>query len=186
MEFRCFRTADDALDFYHAARQIAPKTYQERLFDGAIPDSPDFVKNLRALARRDGFRGFTLSIRGRPASYLYLPIDNGVVVYGYLGYDPDFRKLSVGTVLLYLALEKIFSESAHRYFDFTYGVGQTKRMFGRASCFRGDIHFFRWTMRNLVAVLGHIATEQISGYIGRLLSALGLRETMRRLVRRFL
>jgi len=184
MEFRCFRTADEVLDFHQAARQVAPKTYQERLFAGAIPDSPEFVAKMQAAAERDGFRGFTLSLNGRPVSYLYLPIENGVVVYGYLGYDPEFAKLSVGTALLYLALEKVFSENAHRYFDFTYGVGQTKRMFGRSACFRGDVYFFRWTARNLATVLGHFAVERLSESLGKILSALGLRETVRKLMRR--
>jgi len=184
MEFRCFRTADDVFDFHQTARQIAPKTYQERLFDGAIPDSPEFVTRLQVLAERDGFRGFTLSLNGRPVSYLYLPIENGVVIYGYLGYDPEFAKLSAGTALLYLALEQIFSENAHRYFDFTHGEGQTKRMFGRAACFRGEVYFFRWTIRNIVMVLGHLASEQFSEWIGRALSRLGLRKAVRKLLRR--
>lgn len=184
MEFRCFRTANEVLDFHMLARQVAPKTYQEKLFDGAIPDSPEFVARMQALAERDDFRGFILSLNGRPASYLYLPVENGVVIYGYLGYDPEFAKLSVGTILLYLALEQIFLEGTHCYFDFTYGVEQTKSLFGRAACFRADVYFFRWTIRNVVTVLGHLAVERLSTGIGRLLSALGLRGKVRKLLRR--
>ena len=184
MEFRCFRTPDDVSFFHQAARQIAPKTYQEKLFGGAIPNSPDFVAKMQALADRDCFRGFTLSLKGRPVSYLYLPVENGVVVYGYLGYDPDFAKLSVGTCLLYLALERIFSENVHRYFDFTNGVGQTKRVFSRSACFRGSVYFFRWTTRNLVIVLGHVVVERVSKFVGELLDALNLRTTVRKLLRR--
>jgi CelD/BcsL family acetyltransferase involved in cellulose biosynthesis len=184
MEYRCFRTVNEVDDFHQAARRVASKTYQEKLFDGAIPDSPEYVARMQALAEQDGFRGFTLSSDGRPISYLYLPIENGVVIYGYLGYDPEFAKLSVGTVLLYLALEQIFSEGTHRYFDFTYGKGQTKILFGRAACFRSDVYFFRWTIRNVVAVLGHLAVERFSASIGQALSALGLREKVRKLMRR--
>jgi hypothetical protein len=183
LEFRFFRTIDEALDFHRAARQIAPKTYQEKLFNGAIPDTPEFIREIRNRAARNEFRGFALFRGEQPVSYLYLPIENGVVTYGYLGYDPQFSKLSVGTTLLYLSLENIFNENIYRYFDFTHGDGETKRSFGRTTCFRADIYFFRWTLRNAVIVLTHLATTQLSAGLGRILSVLGLREPIRKLLR---
>jgi CelD/BcsL family acetyltransferase involved in cellulose biosynthesis len=184
MECRCFRTPDDAVDFHKLAREVAVKTYQEKLFDGAIPASDEFVAKMRALAERDCFRGYTLSSNGRPVSYLYLPIENEVLIYGYLGYDPEYANLSVGTVLLYMALDQLFAERRFRYFDFTNGEGQNKRLFGRASFLRGDVYFFRWGLRNALAVYGHFLMDRLSGALGQTLDVLGLRQRIRKLLRR--
>jgi CelD/BcsL family acetyltransferase involved in cellulose biosynthesis len=184
MECRCFRTPDEAVDFHKLAREVAAKTYQERLFDGAIPASADFVAKMLALARRDCFRGYTLSSNGKPVSYLYLPIENEVLIYGYLGYDSECANLSVGTVLLYMAIEQLFAERRFRYFDFTHGENQTKKLFGRASFLRADFYFFRWGVRNALAVYGHFLMDWLSGALGRTLDVLGLRQRMRKLLRR--
>jgi len=52
------------------------------------------------------------------------------LVYAYLGYDPDWARLSVGTVLQMDALERLFAEARYRWFDFTEGDGAHKEMFG--------------------------------------------------------
>ena len=184
MECRCFRTADEALEFHRLAREVAVKTYQEKLFDGAIPASVEFLEKMRGLAESDCFRGFILSSAGKPVSYLYLPIHDDTLIYGYLGYDPEYAKESVGTVLLYMALERVFAERRFRYFDFTYGESQSKKLFGRASFLRGDLYFFRRSVRNIVAVYGHVLLDQFSTSLGRILDAIGLRQKIRKLLRR--
>jgi len=184
MECRLYSTPDSLVEFHALARQVAVKTYQERLFDGAIPATPEFAERMHALAEQDHLRGFILFVKGRPISYLYLPIYNDTLSYGYLGYDPDFADWSPGTVLLYLALEKVFSEVGFRYFDFTQGMGQTKELFGRASFQQADIYFFRWSLRNAIAVYGHAAMDWCSSSIGRMLDIVGLRRWLRKLLRR--
>jgi hypothetical protein len=184
MEFRCFRTPEEAVTFHRLARQIAVNTYQEKLFDGAIPASDEFVQRMRRLAEQDSFRGYTLSSDGTPVSYLYLPVQDNVVTYGYLGYEPGYASVSPGTVLLFLALEQIFAESRFTYFDFTSGESQTKSLFGRGSFFRGDLYFFRSGARNALAVYGHIATDRFSGAVGQASEKLGIRHILRKLLRR--
>ena len=46
-------------------------------------------------------------------------VREGIVDYAYLGYDPDYLHLSVGTVLQWLALDSLFAERRFRFFDFT-------------------------------------------------------------------
>ena len=141
---------------------------------------------MQSAAETDGFRGFTLSLNGQPVSHPYLPIENGVVVYGDLGYDPEFAKsVCRHRSSLSRRWRRFSLKTPHRYFDFTHGIGQTKRMFvvGPA-CFRGDVYFFRWTALNLVTVLGHVAMERLSESLGKILRALGLREMVRKLMRR--
>ena len=96
----------------------------------------------------------------------------GELTYGYLGYDPSYASWSPGTVLLYLALESVFKEQHFHYFNFTHGEGQAKELFGRGHFLQADIYFFRWTLRNGLAVYGHAATDWCSSTIGKTLAAI--------------
>ncbi len=184
MQCVAFRGTAEADEFHRLARQVAVKTYQEKLFDGAIPASPEFVMKLRELAAADRFRGFILLLKGEPAAYLYLPVQDDVLIYGYLGYDPAYSDWSPGTVLLFMALEHLFAEGRFRYFDFTYGESQTKRLFGRNSFLRADFYLFRWGPRNVAAVFLHILMDRGSSVLGRCLDAWGIRSAVRQFIRR--
>jgi CelD/BcsL family acetyltransferase involved in cellulose biosynthesis len=184
-ECRIYRGPEKVSEFHALARKVAVKTYQEKLFGGAIPGTPEFVARLNARAQDDSYRGFILMVKGEPVSYVYLPIvDDRIVDFQYLGYDPEFSEWSPGTVLLYLALESVFSEGTFRYFNLSYGEGQMKRVFGRAGFLQADVYFFRWTLRNVLAVYGHAFTDWFSSKIGLMLEKLGLRRRMRLLLRR--
>jgi len=183
-ECRSYSAPDSVREFHRLARQVAVKTYQEKLFDGALPASPEFVEHMRAMAELGCFRGFLLFVKDEPVSYLYLPASGNTVAYGYLGYDPGYASFSPGTVLLYLALEKLFAEQRFHFFNFTYGEGQAKELFGRESFLQADIYFFRRNLRNCVAVYSHIAMDWCSSVIGKMLDVLGLRRALRKLLRR--
>ena len=60
----------------------------------------------------------------------WAPAEGLTLIYAYLGYDPDWARLSVGTVLQMDALERLFAEARYRWFDFTEGDGAHKEMFG--------------------------------------------------------
>jgi hypothetical protein len=86
------------------------------------------------LAAGGQVRAYLLFDGERP--YLYCPVQGDVVIYRYLGYDPDYARMSVGTVLQWLALEELFREARFRMFDFTEGEsgtsGCSQRMKGNA------------------------------------------------------
>jgi CelD/BcsL family acetyltransferase involved in cellulose biosynthesis len=184
MQCRLFRAPAEVQEFHALARRVAANTYQEKLFDGAIPSTPEFVAKLRALAAADSFRGFILSVKGSPVAYLYLPVSDGILTYGYLGYEPAYSDWSPGTVLLQLAIEELFAAGGFRYFDFTYGESPTKKLFGREKFLRADVYLFRWTPRNIVLLALHVALDKSSTALGRLLAAIGVRQAVRRFLRR--
>jgi CelD/BcsL family acetyltransferase involved in cellulose biosynthesis len=101
--------------------------------DAGLPDTADARAGLMDLAMQNRIRAFLLFVEGKAVSYLYLPIENGIISYAFLGYDPAVANLSPGTVLQLYALEKLFAENCYRYFDFTEGEGAHKQMFGTHS-----------------------------------------------------
>ena len=124
------RTPAEIERFLKAALPLSARTYQSRLLDAGLPDAPEARARLLEQAEQDQLRCFLLSHGEEPIAYLALPIRGLTLVYAWLGYDPDWARLSPGTVLQMKALECLFGEERYRWFDFTEGEGAHKEMFG--------------------------------------------------------
>jgi len=166
-----FTRADDLERFWQLARQVSIKTYQERLLDAGLPDDPAFFEQARRLADADNLRAFLLFDGERPVSYLFCPVREGIIEYAYLGYDPEYLRLSVGTVLQWLALESLFAEQRFHYFDFTEGESEHKRLFATGSVSCANIALLRPTLTNRLLAHSHHRfgrfTEALGGWLER-------------------
>ncbi|MEM7666091.1 MAG: GNAT family N-acetyltransferase [Pseudomonadota bacterium] len=127
------RNAAEIERFLDAALPLSAKTYQARLLDAGLPDTAKARTAMLEAAERDEMRGFLLHSSDGPIAYLSLPIIGNTLVYAHLGYDPEWSRLSPGTVLQMEALERLFAEQRFSYFDFTEGEGAHKAMFGTHS-----------------------------------------------------
>jgi len=183
IDWRTYRTASEMDQFHGLAKDVSRLTYQEKLFDAGIPADPAFVRDMRARADADAVRGFILFLDGTPISYLYLPIEDGRVIYGFLGFDPSHSKLSPGTVLQMLALESLCSERRYRLFDFTEGDGAHKRFFSTEGRLCGNVFYLKRTVRNSIIVRGHLALSRISARTERLVERSGVKTRLKQLLR---
>ena len=134
--------------FLAAALPLSARTYQARLLDAGLPDSPEARRAMLEAAEDDRMRGFLLHAGGQPIAYLSLPVVGATLVYAHLGYDPDHARLSPGTVLQMEALERLFAEQRYRWFDFTEGDGAHKAMFGTGSAQCSSLVLLRPTLAN--------------------------------------
>jgi CelD/BcsL family acetyltransferase involved in cellulose biosynthesis len=130
------RTPAEIEDFLAQALPLSARTYQARLLDAGLPDTPQARRTMLEAAEADRMRGFLLRTGGEAIAYLALPVIGHTVVYAHLGYDPGHARLSPGTVLQMDALERLFAEARYRWFDFTEGDGAHKELFGtgHAAC----------------------------------------------------
>ncbi|WP_239987504.1 GNAT family N-acetyltransferase [Sphingosinithalassobacter portus] len=156
LDIRRFRTAEELECFHDAGRRIALRTYQEKLLGSALPDTPEFLREMVSMAAADSVRAWLLYIAGEPAAYLYCPVVDGVVLYAYVGHDPAFNDLSPGAVLQLEAFRDLFGEGRYRYFDFTEGDGQHKRTFATGGVACVDLLLLRPSLANraTMAALG--------------------------------
>ena len=183
IDWRQYRTPKELSRFFPSARMVSAKTYQERLLQKGLPASEMFIASSLALSKADDVRAYLLFLQDEPISYLYCTINQQVVAYDYLGYDPSYSFLSPGTVLQLLALEALFAERRFTTFDFTEGEGQHKEMFSTANCLCGDVYVLARRFFPVSAVMLHYAADRISGSCGIILDQLNLRSSFRRLVR---
>lgn len=177
-----YRTPDQVASFFSLAKTVSVKTYQERLLDIGLPTDPAFIASACAMAREDRVRAYLLFLKGEPVSYLYCPVNERVVVYDRLGYDPAYASLSPGTVLQMLALEALFVER-FTTFDFTEGEGQHKEIFSTGSRLCGDIFVVCHQLVPTSIVTLHHAVNRTAAAAGATLDRLHLRSRLRRLIR---
>lgn len=184
IDFRDYRTPDQIAEFFPLARKVSAKSYQERLLGIGLPTGPAFFAAALESAAKNEVRAYLLFLAGEPISYLYCPVDEGIVQYDRLGYNPEFSSLSPGTVLQLLALEALFSEGRFTGFDFTEGEGQHKELFSTQSRLCADVYVLSRRVRPVSLAVLHHAADRLSDSAGMLLDRLSLRPRMRRLVRR--
>ncbi len=183
VRWREFRKPDEMDEFHRLARTVSEKTYQERLLDAGLPDTPEFRRRMAELAAQDAVRAYVLFHGDGAVAYLYCPAQEGVLLYEYLGYDPQFAEWSPGTVLQHLALEKLFAEGRFRMFDFTEGGGPHKQFFATGSTRCADVYLFRRAARSLLLVNLHARMDGMSATLGRALDSLGLKRRIKKLLR---
>jgi len=182
--FRCYRTPEGLREFFRHARTVSAASYQERLLHCGLPADETFVANAMAAAARDEMRAFLLFSRGQPVSYLYCPAKDDVLKHAFLGFVPEFAKLSPGTVLQWYALEQLFSERRFGAFDFTEGEGEHKRFFSTHQTPCSVQLWLRRSWRARAALHLHRGINRWSRYFGGRLAQLGWKSRIKRWLRR--
>jgi CelD/BcsL family acetyltransferase involved in cellulose biosynthesis len=178
-----YKTPGEMQDFVRLARIVSKLTYQERLLDAGLPDSADFVHQVESLATKDRVRAYILFDGERPVSYLYCPVQDGVLIYSYQGYDPDYMQMSVGTVLQWLAVEQLFNEARFRYFDFTEGDSEHKRLFDTHHRQCANVFWLKKTLRNRMVIYTQLSINRLSKWLGVKLDHLGVKTKLKSLLR---
>lgn len=181
--WKTYKTPSEMRDFFRLARTVSKLTYQEQLLDAGIPNSEEFIRQAESLAADQRVRAYILFDGERPVSYLYCPVHDGVLIYSYLGYDPDYMQMSVGTVLQWLALDQLFNEALFRYFDFTEGQSDHKRLFATHQQQCANVFFVKRTLRNTAIIYSHLLMDRFSKWLGATLDRLGMKAKIRRFLR---
>ena len=179
-----YSSPDNMPEFFRLGREVSELTYQERLLDVGLPDTEAFRQEAIGLAEEDRVRAYILFDGDRPVSYLYCPVKDDVLIYAYLGYDPAYQKMSVGTVLQWLALEKLFEEERFRYFDFTEGQSAHKRLFATHQQLCANVMFVKRGPVNALMIYSHYFSDRFSTWLGSVLDRIGLKAKIKRLLRR--
>lgn len=183
LQWRLYKEPGEMRDYFRHARQVSKLTYQERLLDSGLPDSEEFFAEAERWAAVDRVRAYILFDRDRPVSYLYCPVTDGVLSYSYVGYDPEYMDRSVGLVLQWMAVKQLFEEGKFRYFDFTEGSSDHKRLFSTHQRHCANVYFIRPSIRNTAILHSHAAMDRLSAWIGNVLTRFGLKARLKRALR---
>ncbi|HSL48513.1 MAG TPA: GNAT family N-acetyltransferase [Candidatus Deferrimicrobiaceae bacterium] len=183
MRFQCFSKPAEMRAFYESARQVSVLTYQERLLDVGLPATEEFVDSMVEAAQHGRVRAYLLFDGAKPVAYLYCPVTENTLVYAFLGFDPTYRDWSVGTILLWLSLESIFSEKLFAHLDFTEGSSSQKVLFSTHQVPCHNRLLLRDSLANRALVRTHRRFDQASRALGRMTDRVGLKPAIKRLLR---
>lgn len=183
LKWQRYAEANEVREYHRLARRVSELSYQERLLDAGLPASEAFIGSTEEAAARGDFRGYLLFHGSRPVAYLCCPITQGVVTYAHVGFDPEYDRWSVGTILQWMALGSLFEEQRHHLFDFTEGQSEHKRLFATGSVRCVNVYFLRCSLRNRTLVLLHRGISSSSRLIGDVLQRYGLKSKIRRWLR---
>jgi CelD/BcsL family acetyltransferase involved in cellulose biosynthesis len=183
--WRTFKHAEEMAEFHRLACQIAKTTYQEKLYNSGILDTPVFLEQLERNAESDLVRGYVLYLKQRPIAYNYCYAIDDVLVSSKIGYDPEFAQLSPGVVLFHLILEKLFGRDRFRRFDFGRGEFAYKEHYATAQERCIDVFYFPRTAGNLAFIAAHFGTTLLSRSVSRSLAAIGVKDAAKRGLRNF-
>lgn len=147
------RTPAEVETFLAAAVPLSARTYQARLLGAGLPDDAVAHGAMLKAAEEGRVRAFLLHAGGEAIAYLSLPVEGRTLVYAHLGYDPDWARLSPGTILQIEALEQLFAEGGFGWFDFTEGDGAHKELFGNGFIACSSLVLLQPTLANR-ALLG--------------------------------
>lgn len=183
MAFRRYSSAREMVEFQRHARKVSELSYQERLMDAGLPDSADFNREMAERAEKDGVRAYVLFHGDLPVTYLYLEIEEGIALYRYLGFDPNYRRWSVGTILHWLALEDLCADAGIKGLDFTEGAGTQKEFFSSGSADCADVFFVRRSLAKSCLLRSHYYFNRSIERIGEYLERIGLKTRIKRIMR---
>lgn len=184
LDMRIYRRPEELDTFFSFAGKVSAESYQERLLDAGLPRSESDMQAAKNAANNDNIRAFLLFSHGKPVSYLYCPAENDILKYAYLGYVPEYAKLSPGTVLQWLALDALFFENRFRAFDFTDGDSDHKKFFSTHQVLCKQQLLLVPNLRNRCLIKLQMGINWISSLITETLEKLGLKQKIKRLIRR--
>jgi Acetyltransferase (GNAT) domain len=120
LDCRLFSTPDEIREFRNLAVAISDKSYQRQIGMG-FNSNAKFADSLVAEAALGFVRGYVLFSARVPIAYAFCRTCATTIRYVDVGYDPEFRKWSPGSVLLYQLIEKLHTEGAFEWLDLEFG-----------------------------------------------------------------
>jgi Acetyltransferase (GNAT) domain len=182
--WREYRGSGEMEEFHPLACEVSRRSWQAKQKGAGFPESAEFRREMSDLAGRDAVRGYILFHQQRPAAFAYCEVEEGALVYAFVGYDLDFERWSPGTVLHYLIIQKQFRELAFQIFDLGGRDDWYKEFLSTRSTLCADILYFHRDTRTFLLILLHFGLRFLRRLAGKTLDLLGLKAFVRKLLRR--
>jgi hypothetical protein len=170
------------IEFHRLAREVAQKTYQEKLAGGGLPPGDEYFAEMRRLARDGKARGYVMMHGERPVAYLYVLFHSGVAHFESTGYDPEYKEWSVGRNLLYSGLKELFDEHVYPLFDYGEQEGAHKDLFGTHHTLAAHVFYFMRRPKPLAVVAGQAGLHYLGKEVKALLEKYELEDKARKIV----
>ncbi len=186
LAFEVYSSPGEFEEFFRLAFPVSKKSFQHRLFDRGLPDTPEFRSEVLEKSSRGEVLGYILRVDDKPVAYNFCPILNGnTALYDDSGYDPDYGKYSPGSVLQFKIIEELFDRTEIDHYDLCTGEGMHKKMFATDYITCGNIYFCKLTPKYFVLCSLKASLIFFSEFIKKALKIIG-QEELKNSIKKFI
>jgi hypothetical protein len=180
-----YRLPDEVKSFLDAANAINRQTYQFRLFGESVDNDGASVASGRRAALAGAFRSFILWHGDIPLCFILgHQRADGTYEHRQTGYDPAWRDIAPGIVCNLLMLRHLYAVDRPMLLDFGSGDADYKRLFSNESCMTANPVLVPRRPRYMLAVWTFRFFDTANALAVRTLQKLGLKEWIKRQLRR--
>jgi hypothetical protein len=177
-----FTRPDEVESFIEQAAAISKKTYQWQLLGEGLRPTEKVKKHYAFLAENAWLRSYLLISRGTPCAFVTGYQYGSRFYLDDMGYDPDFREYSVGTVLQMGIVEDLFA--CHRPEVYDLGeYGPHKEEFATEQFNQGKVLLFRRGVYTSLVRAGHWGCNTSTAAVSVMLERLGLKKRLKKMIR---
>lgn len=148
VSWRWMSNFDDILGLCARLEELAARTYQRGLGSGFM-DNEEYRQRFALFAGRGQLRVQLLEIDGRIRAFWFGTVYQGIFHSSETGYDPDFRKYEVGT-LIFIRMNDELAREGIQKLDFGIGDALYKQRFGDQSWRETTVWLFAPTAKGMV------------------------------------
>lgn len=182
----CYEKPSEMEEFLTIAKKVSARSYQEKLLGRTLPSDNEFISQLTSLAEQEKIRGYILYAEDTPIAYNLCPIyGDGVMLYDYTGYDPEYSRYSAGTVLQYKIIEQCFADPSIKIYDLCTGEGKHKEFFANGHITCCDAYYFPLNFRFLTLVYTRSIIEAGARLLITVIDKAGFKNRIKTFIRRF-
>ncbi len=181
---RCFTQPAEVAGFVADATRVSQKTYQWNLLGLGLRDAAALSERLGFAAERGWLRCYALYCRDLPTAFMLGMLHGDTYHYLDVGYDPDWAKWSVGSVLqVEVMCDLLALPHRPRRFDFSTGYGAHKARFANQTRREANYLLLPQSPRSRVLLGAYRATEALSARLSQLLDRFDLKTRLKKLIR---
>jgi len=181
----CYQDPCELDVLFRDTEVIARKTYQRGLGAG-FADTRDVHLRLELAAKKGWLRAYILYLGDRPCAFWIGMLYGSTFVSEYMGYDPEFRQLSVGMVLIMRVIERFCNRGDGdlvKELDFGLGHAEYKSALCTKNWLEAAIYIFSPTPKGLLLKVMLTTTIVVDGLARRLLNSTHALPRLKRLWR---
>jgi Acetyltransferase (GNAT) domain len=172
VKIRAFTKLDESDEFCREADAVAKLTYQHQL-GSAFSDNEEYRSRCKLSAEQGALRGYILYVKQKPVAYWYATACRATLHLNYTGYDPEYKKYEVGTVL-FMKLIEDHCGGKMKEIDFGLGGAVYKERFGDINFLEATVRIYRPTPRALFINVLIGGSAKVTAGIKTMLLKMGL------------
>ncbi|HVI79734.1 MAG TPA: GNAT family N-acetyltransferase [Candidatus Acidoferrum sp.] len=179
----CFDIIESVDRFLDDAIEISKKTYQWRLLGLGLRDREKLRTTFRFAAERGWLRCYILYCKSVPVAFMVGYQYANSFFYIDVGYDPEWAKFSVGSVLQREVMEDLYRRgNTPSVFDFSTGYGSHKSRFGKEAREEVNILLLPAALGNRMLAAAWRGVNTVSDTAVRSLDGLGMKQSLKKAI----